>query len=170
MLLKVEVEGEGFVLISGSRHIPCRIGRNGIIPAADKREGDGCTPAGDWRLRSVFFRADRLDRPLTSLPCRPITRRQGWCDDADHPAYNTLVELPFAASHETFWRQDGAYDVIVVMGYNDDPVVPHRGSAIFFHCLAEGQTETAGCVAIHRDDMLQILAMLPADTVMRIRG
>ncbi|XDZ65731.1 L,D-transpeptidase [Alphaproteobacteria bacterium LSUCC0684] len=168
MLFKVQAEGEGFVLKCGSRRIPCRIGRNGIIPAGDKREGDGCTPAGDWSLRSVFFRADRLDEPRTSLECRPITRLDGWCDEGDHPAYNTLVQLPFAASHEALWRQDGAYDIIVVLGYNDDPVQPHRGSAIFFHCLAEGQTETAGCVAIRRDDMLEVLAMISADAVMLI--
>ena len=168
MLLLIEAHGNGFMLRSGTYHIPCRVGRGGIIPGAEKREGDGGTPAGDWRLLEVFFRADRVERPDTHLPCQPITRDQGWCDAPDHPAYNTLVTLPFAASHELLWRDDGAYDIIVVLGYNDAPVEPHRGSAIFFHCLAEGQIETAGCVAVARDDMVAILAMLQENAVMRI--
>jgi len=168
-MLEVQTEGTGHILLCGQTAIPCRVGRNGIVPASVKREGDGRTPAGDWRLRTVYYRADRVDRPQTKLDCFPITLKQGWCDAPDHPAYNTLVHLPFAASHETLWRQDNAYDIIVVLGYNDAPVRPHHGSAIFFHCLASGQTETAGCVAVAREDMLEILAMLPGDPVMRIR-
>jgi len=170
MLLEVQSGEKGYSLSCGKIRIPCRVGRNGIVPATDKREGDGRTPAGDWMLRSVYFRADRVDRPQTKFECLPLTRQLGWCDAPDHPAYNTCVRLPFEASHEMLWRQDGAYDIIVVLGYNDTPVRPHRGSAIFFHCLARGQTETAGCVAVTRKDMLEILAILPADAVMRIRA
>jgi len=168
--LDVQADRNGYALLCGGKRYPCRIGRGGIIPASAKREGDGATPAGDWALRCVFYRADRIKRPLTPLVSSPITPQQGWCDAPAHPAYNTLVDLPFTASHEQLWRDDGAYDIIVVLGYNDQPVRPGHGSAIFFHCMAEAQTETAGCVAVARDDMEDILAMITRDSVMRIRN
>jgi L,D-peptidoglycan transpeptidase YkuD (ErfK/YbiS/YcfS/YnhG family) len=60
------------------------------------------------------------------------------------------------------WRNDEAYDVIVVLGQNDAPPVPGAGSAIFFH-LYEGRP-TAGCIAVDRADMVRLLPLLqPGD-------
>ena len=52
--------------------------------------------------------------------------------------YNRLVKLPYAASHEELWRDDHLYDLVVVLGFNDDPVVPGKGSAIFLHLARAG--------------------------------
>ena len=111
-------------------------------------------------------------RFLKNLPegCKILDMGCGSGRDAYYFHSKGFEVEAFDASHEMLWRQDGAYDIIVVLGYNDAPVRPHRGSAIFFHCLARGQTETAGCVAVQREEMLEILAMLPADAVMRIRA
>lgn len=137
------------------RQVRCAIGLGGI--RKDKNEGDGATPAGRFPLRRVFYRADRLAAPETGLSVRVLTPNDGWCDDPDDPAYNRLIALPFAAGHETLWREDRLYDVIVEMGYNDDPVAPGRGSAIFMHVAQPGYDPTQGCIALELEALLDLL-------------
>jgi L,D-peptidoglycan transpeptidase YkuD (ErfK/YbiS/YcfS/YnhG family) len=138
------------------RDLPRAIGRGGI--RADKREGDGATPAGRFLFRRLLYRADRVGRPATLLPAAPIGPRDGWCDDPGDPLYNRQVRLPHAGRHELLWREDGLYDLVVVLGHNDDPVRPGRGSAVFLHVAAPGWAPTEGCVALARDDLLELLA------------
>jgi L,D-peptidoglycan transpeptidase YkuD (ErfK/YbiS/YcfS/YnhG family) len=148
----------------GSRTYTCRLGRSGI--AIDKREGDGATPVGRFPLRQVFYRADRGAPPQTSLPHRALAKADGWCDEPASPRYNQAVTLPFQASHEEMWRADGLYDLVVVIGHNDSPVVPGMGSAVFLHVADPAGDPTAGCVAFSKPDLLEILSRLtPADHV-----
>jgi L,D-peptidoglycan transpeptidase YkuD (ErfK/YbiS/YcfS/YnhG family) len=141
---------------------PCALGRGGIL--RDKREGDGGTPAGRFPWRQVFYRPDRLQRPATPLPCRPITPADGWCDDPNDPAnYNRLVRLPYGGSHERLWRPDHLYDVILVPGHNDSPPVPGLGSAIFVHVATPDYAPTAGCVALRLEHLLVLLCKLDPD-------
>ncbi|MDR3518567.1 MAG: L,D-transpeptidase family protein [Azospirillaceae bacterium] len=133
----------------------CASGRNGIRP--DKVEGDGATPSGCFPLRRVLYRPDRVAAPRTALPVAALTPDDGWCDDPADANYNRRVPLPYAASHERLWRADSLYDVILVIGHNDAPVVAGRGSAIFLH-IARGDYEpTAGCIALTRADLLALL-------------
>ena len=92
----------------------------------------------------------------------------GWCDDPDHARYNMPVERPFAASHEGLWREDGLYDVIVVLGHNDSPPTPFLGSAVFFHLREPDTQYTAGCVAVSKPDMMTFLGSADTDTVLRV--
>lgn len=147
---------------------PCVLGRGGVIGAALKREGDGASPMGKWRMKRVFYRADRLARPQTALPVVPLTPNDGWCDSTDHPLYNRPVTRPFVASHEALWREDHAYDLIVELAHNDAPVVPGLGSAIFFHLSHDDQRPTQGCVAVERDHMLRVLHVADAQTYLEI--
>ena len=135
----------------------CAIGKTGITPARSKREGDGASPIGVWSLRQVYWRPDRLERPETALPAHALTPDAGWCDDPASPLYNQPVTLPFSPSHEKLWRDDGLYDVIVVLGYNDAPAIPGKGSAIFLHIARPDYSPTEGCVAVSRDDLLALL-------------
>lgn len=137
---------------------PCVFGRSGLVPAADKREGDGATPIGQWPLRQVYYRPDRLAAPATQLPVTAMTPDMGWCDDPASPAYNRLVTLPFAASHEELWREDHAYDLVVVLGHNDGPPKPGMGSAIFLHLMQPDARPTEGCVACALEGLLALLA------------
>ena len=146
--------------------LTCVLGKGG--PVADKREGDGGTPLGDWPLRQLHYRADRGGAPLTALPSRPIGRLDGWCDDPADPAYNRPVRLPYPASHETMWREDGLYDLVVELGYNDDPVLPGMGSAIFLHIARDGYAPTEGCVALAEADLRRLLARCGSETILRV--
>jgi L,D-peptidoglycan transpeptidase YkuD (ErfK/YbiS/YcfS/YnhG family) len=150
----------------GAHRLRCAIGRAGIVE--DKREGDGASPAGLWPLREVLFRADRLGTVETALPARPIARDDGWCDDPRDPAYNRQVRLPYPAHHERLCRADRLYDIVVPLGYNDNPVVPGAGSAIFLHVARSDFAPTEGCVGLALDDLLAVLKGARPGTQLRI--
>ncbi len=150
----------------GTRDWRCAVGRSGLTRA--KREGDGATPIGIWPMRRLYYRDDRLNRPKTALPCRAIAASDGWCDAPEDPAYNRRVALPFAASHEVLSRDDAIYDLLVVLGYNDDPVVPGRGSAIFLHLARPDYSGTEGCVALAMDHLLAVLAEARPGDALRV--
>lgn len=145
----------------------CTIGRGGLAAAADKIEGDGKTPIGRWQLRQVFYRADRIAAPVTLLPMQPLQPSDGWCDAPGDSHYNQFVQHPYPASAERLWRDDGIYDIIVVLGWNDAPIVHGKGSAIFLHCAQPDFSPTAGCVALTKDDLQLFLAddATPASSV-----
>ncbi len=133
----------------------CALGRSGI--GAVKREGDGVTPAGAFPLRRVMYRSDRLQAPETGLAVRAIDPSDGWCDDPRDIRYNQLVRLPCDAGHERLWRDDGLYDLLAVIGYNDDPIEAGLGSAIFLHVARPDCGPTEGCVAVTLSDLQAIL-------------
>ncbi|MCI4590859.1 L,D-transpeptidase family protein [Sphingobium sp. BYY-5] len=162
----VYVESGAGRLTFGDIAMACTIGRGGACLAAHKREGDGCTPLGTWAIWGVLLRPGKVEATGIRLPWRWVRANDGWSDDIADPAYNRPVRLPRAFSAENLIRSDDAYDVIVVLGHNDAPPVPGRGSAIFFH-LSEGRP-TAGCVAVERKDMLRLLPLLKPNDVMEI--
>jgi len=136
----------------------CAAGHGGI--GEKIREGDGVTPAGAWPLRRVLYRADRIAPPRTLLPTAAIQPDQAWCDVPDDPHYNRLVRLPYATLDERLWREDALYDLIVIVGFNDAPVVPGKGSAIFLHLAQPDYAPTQGCVALSLQDLTEALMQL----------
>ena len=161
-------EPHGRLIMDGLDFV-CALGRAGLV--SDKREGDGGTPLGIFPLRQLRFRPDRLPTPATGLPVQPTTPEDGWCDAPQDPAYNRPVRLPYPSSAETMWRDDHLYDLVVVLGHNDDPPRPGAGSAIFFHLANEKNgilQPTEGCVALRLPDMLKVLSRCTPQTTMRI--
>jgi L,D-peptidoglycan transpeptidase YkuD (ErfK/YbiS/YcfS/YnhG family) len=160
-------------LVVGNLRLACAIGRSGL--RAMKREGDGATPAGVFRLREAYYRADRIRRPRTVLPLKRTARCDGWCDAPGDRNYNRPVRHPYAASAERMWREDGLYDVVVVLDHNRRPRAHGLGSAIFMHVARAGYRPTEGCVALARRDLLLVLetigrcARLFTDTASRAR-
>lgn len=148
----------------------CALGRGGVIAAKSKKEGDGASPAGDWPARRALYRPDRIARPATALPLQAISADDGWCDDPADPAYNRPVRLPYPARHETLTRADGLYDLVVVLGHNDDPPVAGLGSAIFLHCAHPEFRPTQGCVALAREELARLLGVLAPGDIVRIAG
>ena len=149
------VHPDGLVML-GSRCWRAAIGRGFV--RVDKQEGDGATPAGILPLRRVLYRADRLAPPKSAAPREPIAPDDGWCDDPSHRDYNRMIRLPHPARHEDLWRSDPLYDVIGVLGWNDDPPVPGSGSAMFLHVARPDLAPTQGCVALKLADLLDLLA------------
>jgi len=150
------------ILLAGGLAVPCALGRGGVT--RHKREGDGATPAGRLRLLSCRYRGDRLPRLATALPATAIRQSDGWCDDPADRNYNRPVTLPYPASHEELWREDGLYDVVVILDWNLDRPRPGGGSAIFFHLARPDLSPTAGCIAVPLPAMRRILALSGPET------
>ena len=165
MDLRLDPDG---TLVAGDWRAAAVVGRSGR--RRDKHEGDGATPIGRFALRRLFLRPDRQAPPPTRLACQPLAPDLGWCDDCTHPDYNRLITLPHPARHECLWRDDGVYDLLVVLGHNDDPVVPGAGSAIFLHLTRPDRRPTEGCVALDLPDLRALLTRCGPGDWLRVVG
>ena len=149
-------------LIAGSLALPVALGRSGI--KANKREGDGGTPRGTFRLRRLWWRTDRHSRPLTQLPVRRIRPGDGWCEDPADRHYNQPVRVPDGSTADRLWRADRLYDLIIELDHNTRPRISGRGSAVFIHVARDKFAPTAGCVALEAKTLQRLLGRLGPDT------
>ena len=162
-----DIDGSRARLRYGDLEFECALGKAGVTTT--KREGDHATPTGRFSLRQLFYRPDKFQTaPVCTLPMQEMEMLDGWCDASEHEAYNQYVRLPFGASHEQLWREDEVYNLVIVLGYNDDPVVPGAGSCIFIHVARENYAPTEGCVALAQDDLLKLLATIGKSTEIMI--
>jgi L,D-peptidoglycan transpeptidase YkuD (ErfK/YbiS/YcfS/YnhG family) len=146
------------VLLAGARAIPIVLGRTGI--RANKREGDGGTPRGRFRLKRLWWRADRHPRPRTFLPARRIERDSAWCEDTADRRYNRPFRRSANEPGDRLWRDDVLYDFIIEIDHNTRPRVAGRGSAVFLHIARPDRSPTAGCVAFSASDLQRLLSRL----------
>ena len=138
--------------------ISCLLGKAGVT--RHKKEGDGATPVGIMRGHALFYRSDRIPPPPCPITPRPIRRSMRYCDDPASPLYNRLffTSSPPSCSHERLWRNDGLYDIILILTHNRHPTVTARGSAIFIHLADNETSHTQGCIACHYDDLCFLLS------------
>ncbi|MGD0562075.1 MAG: L,D-transpeptidase family protein [Roseiarcus sp.] len=153
-------------LIAGPLRFACALGPAGIV--RDKREGDGGTPAGRFRLLWGYYRPDCPRPPAGGVPLRALRRDSGWCEDPASPRYNRPVRLPARDCTDRLWREDALYDLTFTLDQNFTRRCKGRGSAIFFHLARPGLTPTAGCVAIAAADMRKLAPRLARGATMRI--
>jgi L,D-peptidoglycan transpeptidase YkuD (ErfK/YbiS/YcfS/YnhG family) len=154
------------ILQVGHMHFPCLLGKNG--KTFRKREGDGKSPIGKWRLEQLYYRPDKIVRPRTSVNCKAMKSNDGWCDAAGHGRYNRHVTLPFKSSHENLWRNDQAYDLIATTNHNMRPRMQGGGSAIFLHVINRGSIGTEGCIALSEEHLRIVLGMCRRNTYLVI--
>jgi L,D-peptidoglycan transpeptidase YkuD (ErfK/YbiS/YcfS/YnhG family) len=145
-------------LIAGALALPVALGRGGI--KANKREGDGSTPRGAFRLKRLWWRADRHPRPDTVLPARRIGLIDAWCEDPADRRYNQPIKMPMQAKGDKLARKDNLYDFIIEIDHNTRPRVSRRGSAVFIHAARERFAPTAGCVALELNALRRLLPRL----------
>ncbi len=151
-------------LIAGPLRIPCALGPVGVV--RDKREGDGGTPAGRFRLLWGYFRPDRWRPAAGGVPLRPLRRDSGWCEDPASRNYNRPVRAPSRDATDRMWREDGLYDLVFVLDQNFKRRAKGRGSAVFFHHARPDLSPTAGCVAISPAAMRRLAPSLSCRTVL----
>ena len=145
----------------GDFNFRCCIGKNGLTKF--KKEGDGKTPKGTFKLEHLYFRKDRIQKPLTKLKCIEIKRNMGWCNDAKEKNYNKLIKVNKKFSHEKLFRKDKKYDLLIPIKYNFDKIIPRKGSCIFIH-LTSDYKPTAGCIALKEKDLLILLKLINKDS------
>lgn len=122
------------------------------------------TPVGIYRIEWVWARPERVEVEAPFLTVKSPGPRDGWSEDPEDPAYNTLVRRPHGSSHEIIRRGDGLYDICCVTDQNRHPVTPGAGSAIFIHLWRRPRYPTAGCVAFSVKDLKWILARWRRDS------
>ena len=149
-------------LAAGPWRIKVALGRSGI--KADKREGDGATPAGRYRLVRLWWRSDRLPRPRTLLPVRPIGVRDGWCEDPTDRRYNRSIRILPGQPGDRLRRSDALYDLIIEIDHNTRPRIAGRGSAVFIHVARIALNPTAGCISLPITTLKQLIARLGPKT------
>jgi len=149
----------------GDFNFKCCIGKNGLTKF--KKEGDGKTPKGTFKLGHLYFRKDRIKKPLTKLKCVEIKRNMGWCDDVKEKNYNKLIKINENFSHEKLFRKDKKYDLLIPIKYNFDKIIPGKGSCIFIH-LTSNYKPTAGCIALKEKDLLILLKLINKKTKIKI--
>jgi L,D-peptidoglycan transpeptidase YkuD (ErfK/YbiS/YcfS/YnhG family) len=154
------------VLRVGQMYFPCFLGKNG--KTYRKREGDGKSPIGKWKLEQLYYRPDKMGRPNSAVNCKAMKPNDGWCDAAGDGRYNRHVTLPFKASHEKLWRADQAYDLIATTNHNMRPRKQAGGSAIFLHVINKGATGTEGCIAMSEKHLRIVLRMCSNKTYLVI--
>src|SRR5260221_11925948 len=114
------VYAPGWAIWDGER-LRCALGRGGI--RADKREGDGATPAGSWPMRRLLYRPDRLPAPAARLAANPIAPQDGGCGDPPPPASNPPVRPPPAPAPAPRWAAGAPSRPIRPPGLHTNPAV-----------------------------------------------
>ena len=144
----------------------CSIGKRGI--SIKKREGDKKTPKGEFKLKYILYRKDRVFNLQTKLKKIKIDKKMGWCDDPKSNHYNKIINYPFKYSSEKLWRKDNIYDIIIIIDYNLDPVIKNKGSAIFLHIAKRKYQPTAGCIAVSKKNIKLIASKINKRTKIKI--
>ena len=152
---------KNYIIFRGKKY-KAAIGSNGFT--RKKREGDLSTPYGFYSIESVMYRHDKIKNLNSSLPLEKINKNDGWCDEINHPLYNTKITFPFGYSAEHLYRKDSLYDIVCVLNYNTNPVKPGIGSAIFIHVAKEGYKPTEGCIALKQEDLIFLLSFIDKKT------
>ena len=165
-------------LVFNNKEYPCKLGRGGVVAEDEKQEGDGTTPIGSYKILRGFYRPDRMAEPATGgVNILAIEQGMGWEDDPKSPRYNCFVEKDYPENgDESLIRQDPCYDLVFALDHNGawpfTSEAPERaqagkGSAIFMHVWRPGENgkpvATAGCIALSKEDLLEITASMEAN-------
>ena len=133
----------------------CFVGKNGI--GSKKREGDLITPKGKFKLKRVFYKKRALNSIKTRIPKTEIKKNFAWCTDSNNKRYNSLISKPMGCEYEDLFRKDNLYDIIIILDYNYTSPIKYRGSAIFLHCSETKTKYTEGCLAMEKNDLLELI-------------
>jgi L,D-peptidoglycan transpeptidase YkuD (ErfK/YbiS/YcfS/YnhG family) len=144
----------------------CTLGRAGI--GKKKVEGDNITPVGIYKILNVYYRSDRIKKLNTKFKIYQIKKDMGWCDDPKSKKYNQLIKIPFNYKYEKLYRKDSAYDLIAVLDYNINPIIKHKGSAIFVHLTKNYKNKTAGCIGVKKENLVKLLSQIKINTKIKI--
>ena len=146
--------------------LKCSIGKRGI--SIKKREGDKKTPKGEFKLKYILYRKDRIINLKTKLKKIAINKKMGWCDDINSDSYNKIINFPFKYSAEKLWKKENVYDIIIIIDYNLNRVIKNKGSAIFLHIAKKKYQPTAGCIAVSKKNIKLIASEINKKTKLKI--
>ncbi len=145
----------------------CSIGKNGS--KNNKIEGDNSTPKGTFQIGNIYYRSDRIKKPITKLKTIIIKKDMGWCDDPSSKFYNRLINIKkkLNIGYENLYRKDFKYDLLIEIKYNTQKTIKNKGSAIFLH-LTKNYSPTKGCIAMSKKDFLILSKLINKSTKIKI--
>ena len=149
-------------LTYGQYKVKCAVGKRGI--GYKKKEGDLITPIGQYKIKFILYRKDRVKKIQSKLKKVVIKKNMGWCDDPNSKSYNKLINLPFNFKCEKLFKKENTYDIILVLNYNMNPIRKNKGSAIFIHIAKKNYKKTLGCIAIDKTDPLKLIKKIKINT------
>ena len=144
----------------------CALGKGGIKKKV--KEGDNITPKGIFKIIKIYYRPDKINKIITSIKKIKIKKNMGWCDDPSSSYYNKQIKLPSKYNHERLYRKDNLYDLILVLNYNTNPIIKNKGSAIFLHIAKKKYQPTKGCVALKKQDLIQLTSIIKKNTKIKL--
>ncbi|MDA9882288.1 L,D-transpeptidase family protein [Alphaproteobacteria bacterium] len=167
-----------FFIRLGNKIFKCQLGNVGFKIHTKKKEGDMATPIGKWRLKSIYYRSDKVLRPVIknkTFKINKITKNCGWCDDAKSNYYNKYINIKKSLNiqsinFEKLWREDQAYDVVIETSHNTNPIIKGKGSAIFIHCSFSDYRETGGCIALKKKDLIFLIKNISNKVYIEIKN
>jgi L,D-peptidoglycan transpeptidase YkuD (ErfK/YbiS/YcfS/YnhG family) len=138
-----------------SAPFPAVVGKEGMVPAEEKKEGDLKTPTGLYRLGEAFG-----THPLAiKMDYKYITADDKFIDDVTSEFYNSWVNgQTDVKSYESMLI--APYEMGVVINYNMKPAISGKGSAIFMHISKSLKVPTYGCVAMDEYHLFALLRWL----------
>ena len=154
------------------------VGKNGLAWSKDvaemlktkpekfKHEGDGKSPAGIFDLTSAFGSSAKPD--FVKLPFTQLVESTECVDDSTSGKYNTIVDKFQVGNYdwnssEKMLEVGAQYDLGVFVAHNTYPVTKDNGSCIFLHIWKNATTGTAGCTAMTRENIENVLRWISAD-------
>ena len=150
----------------GNYKVKCAVGKRGI--ATKKKEGDLITPKGKFKIKYILYRKDRVYSLKTKIKKINIKKDMGWCNDSASQKYNKLIRFPSQYSAEKIYRSDNSYDIILVLDFNFKPIIKGKGSAIFIHVAKKNYKNTAGCIALQKKDLRNLIKIINTKTIVYI--
>ena len=144
----------------------CALGKAGV--KRKKIEGDNITPIGTFRINNIYYRRDHIKKIFSKFKLIEIKKNMGWCNDPKSKQYNQLIRLPDKYKHEKLYRKDNIYDLILVLNYNTRPILKNKGSAIFIHVATKNYKKTAGCIALKKKHLINLVEKINKKTQINI--
>lgn len=135
---------------------------NGLIPEKKKREGDGCVPAGFFKIPSAFGFNDIE----TNIDYKVVGEKDYWVSNPDSKYYNTMQKESGTEYHDGKSERLAnieLYEYAVVIGHNMNPIKKGAGSAIFIHIAKSADAVTAGCISITKEHLISLIKWLDKD-------
>jgi L,D-peptidoglycan transpeptidase YkuD (ErfK/YbiS/YcfS/YnhG family) len=152
-------------LIVDDFELKCCIGKNGI--KRNKIEGDKATPKGIFKIKTLYYRNDKVEKPICKLKIKKIKKINGWCNNPNNYLYNKEIRINKKNKYEKLYRYDNKYDYLIVIEYNTKKIIPNKGSAIFIH-LTNNYKRTAGCIALKKKDFIILAKVIDKKTKIKI--
>lgn len=133
-----------------------------------KREGDNKSPAGAFTLDHAFGTDTALPAAAHGFPYKQSLPTTYCVEDTRSEFYNRIIDardvkVPSWEKWSKLQRSDGLFDWGIVVRHNTESTDRGAGSCVFLHLWKGPRRPTAGCTAMNRNALEDVLRWLDPD-------